>query len=317
MPLDVLCIGGAATDGSFRLEAPAVLGTSNIGAETFGFGGVARNVAESLARLGARAGLLSAVGADASGWELIDDLAAVGVDAGLVRIVPGAVTSRYVAILQPDGELVVGVNAMGIIARIDRTDIAGAPLDDAAWVFAECNLAADTLLAVIERRRSGGSFRLAIDAISVPKAIRLPEDLGGVDLVCANSDEANAILGRREPATREGAVALAHGLLDRGAEAAMVSVGSIGAVVASSDGAWSVGAVPADVVDVTGAGDARIAGTLLGLLAGEPLPQAARRGALLAALAAESPRAIDPALTPQRVDALADRITAATVEGPL
>ncbi|MBO9577385.1 MAG: hypothetical protein J7480_01275 [Microbacteriaceae bacterium] len=317
MAIDVLCIGGAAVDGSFRLTAAPVLATSNLATATTGFGGVARNVAESLARLGAHVGLLTAVGADSAGWELIDELSALGADAGLVQVVPGEATARYIAVLDPAGELVIGVNAMDVIARLRPGDILDAPLDDARWVFAECNLAAETLAAVIERRRSGGAFSLAIDAISVPKSARLPADLGGIDLLCGNADEANAILGTSHPATVDGAVALARGLQARGAAAAMITIGSAGCVVASAGGAWHVGAVPASILDVTGAGDARIAGTLWSLLSGRPLREAARIGSLLASLTAESPHTIDPTLTPQRVDALRSRLAEAKLTGPL
>ena len=315
--MDCLCIGGAASDGSFHLTSPAVLGTSNVATAESGFGGVARNVAESLARLGARVGLLSAVGADASGWELVEHATAAGIDAGLVQVIPGEATARYIALIDPGGELVIGINAMGVLSRIRPSDIAEAPLDEARWVFAECNLDAETLLTIIERRRAGGSFRLAVDAISTPKALRLPDDLTGVDLLCGNADEANAILGTDEPGTRDGALALARGLVARGAGAAMISIGAGGCIVATAEAAWAIGAVPARVVDVTGAGDARIAGTLHGLLAGEPIHEAARRGSLLAALAAESPTTIDAALAPQRLAASSNRLAEARLEGPL
>ncbi len=317
MRLDCLCIGGANVDVSFRLDAPAVLGTSNAGSTASSFGGVARNVAVTMAMIGARTGLLAAVGADSHGWELIDDLSAVGVDAGLVRIVPGETTSRYLAVLDPDGELVIGVNAMAITSQLRPGDIDEASLDEARWVFAECNLDAGTLLAVIERRRAGGAFRLAVDATSVSKAARLSVDLSGIDLVCANADEANAILGAVERQTVEGATALARGLVARGAAAAMVSIGALGCVVDSADGSWAIGAIPVDVVDVTGAGDARIAGTLLGLLADAPLPAAAGSGSVLAAIAAGSPYTIDPRLSAQRVAAVSERFDAASVTGPI
>jgi len=317
MGLDCLCIGGAAADGSYHLAGPAVLGTSNVATAQAGFGGVARNVAESLARLGIRVSLLSAVGDDASGWELLDHAGAAGIDTGLVQVVLGEQTARYIALIDPDGELVIGINAMGVLSRIRPSDVAEAPLDDARWVFAECNLDEETLLAVIERRRAGGAFRLAIDAISTPKSKRLPRDLSGIDLLCGNADEANAILERTEPATRDGALALGRGLVARGAGAAMISIGEAGCVVATADGAWAIGAVPARVVDVTGAGDARIAGTLHALLDGEPIQEAARRGSLLAALAAEAPTTIDAALGPQRLAASSNRLAEARLEGPL
>jgi len=317
MPLDCLCIGGANIDGSFHLGAAPILGTSNPSRAEFGFGGVARNVAEWLGRLRARVGLLTNVGADARGWEIIDDLAAAGVDAGLVHAIPGEATSRYLAIIRQDGELFIGANAMQIIERISPADILDAPLDDAEWVFAECNLAAETLATAITRRRDGGTFRLAVDGVSIPKSLRLPADLRGIDLLCCNVDEANAILAKAEPATRDGARALAAGLLQRGAAAAMVTLGADGCVVDSEEGAWHVGAVPARLVDGTGAGDARIAGTLLGLITGAPLHLAARDGSLLAALATESTRAIEPRTTPAFVAANAFRLDDVLMEGPL
>lgn len=317
MALDCLCIGGANVDGWFRLVAPAIVATSNPARAEFGFGGVARNVAEWLGRLRARAGLLSRVGTDTLGWELIDDLAASGVDAGLVHAVPGEQTSRYLAVVQPDGELFIGVNDMRIIERISPADIRDAPLEEAAWVFADCNLAPETLAAIIARRRDSGAFRLVIDAVSVPKAGRLPEDLGGVDLLCCNVDEANAVLGIAEAATVTGAAGIAGGLRARGAASAMITLGADGCVVESAAGAWHVGAVPARVVDETGAGDARIAGTLLGLLSGASLRIAARHGSLLAALATESTHTIDPRVTPAFVEANARRADEVAIEGPL
>ena len=49
-PCRVLCVGAATVDRSFRSLDPIRPGTSNPGASTKGFGGVARNVAENLAR---------------------------------------------------------------------------------------------------------------------------------------------------------------------------------------------------------------------------------------------------------------------------
>ncbi len=67
MTFDCLCIGEANVDLDFRLDAVPVAGTSNVATATTSLGGVARNVAETLARLGRRVGLVSAVGADPDG----------------------------------------------------------------------------------------------------------------------------------------------------------------------------------------------------------------------------------------------------------
>ncbi len=311
-PLDVLCIGGANIDADYRIIGPTVLNTSNPAQASFAFGGVARNVAENLARIGCRVALASAVGSDSQGWELLDALGAVGIGIEHVRIVDGAITSRYAALHGSEGDFIIGVNSMALIDAITPEDLAGLPYDGVRWAFADTNLATETLGAVIARRRAG-DFRLAIDAVAVPKVDRLPADLTGIDLLFANTDEASAILGLHEPETPEAGVRLARGLLAHGAGAASVSLGVAGAVVASADGTWHVGIAPAALQNTTGTGDARIAGTLLALLSDAPLPIAAQNGSLAAAVAAESTSAIDPSLTPQYFNAQSHRLDSVTV----
>ena len=53
------CVGGAVVDRKYHLLRPAVAGTSNPARAVTGFGGVARNVAETLARLGVAVSLVS------------------------------------------------------------------------------------------------------------------------------------------------------------------------------------------------------------------------------------------------------------------
>lgn len=311
----VLCIGAAAADLGLRLEAEPILGTSNLATASQSFGGVARNIAELLARLGAPASLLTAVGDDATGRAMLGALAAAGVDASQSIVVPDQETARYIAVLDPSGELVLGVNAMRITSAITAGVIAAAPIERAGRVIAECNLDAPTIAAVIERCSDAG-VALAVDTISVPKAVRLPRSLLGIGVLFTNVDEANALLGLAEPRTPAGASTLAAAVLDRGAAAAVVTMGDAGHVVRTADGAWWSAAVPARVVDVTGAGDALIAATIAGLHRGLDLPTAAREGSLAAAITAEAPGIAPPHLTTARLTAEHHRLDAVPMEGP-
>ena len=67
----IACIGGVALDRRGTLRVPLVAGASNHGELREDFGGVARNVAQNLARLGCRVGLVSRVGDDESGRRMI------------------------------------------------------------------------------------------------------------------------------------------------------------------------------------------------------------------------------------------------------
>ncbi|WP_349371750.1 carbohydrate kinase family protein [Salinarimonas sp.] len=293
-PSRILCLGGAAVDRTYRTRSPARLGTSNPAVATLSFGGVARNVAESLARLGSDVALVSRVGDDPGGAALLETLHAAGADVSGLERIAGAASAEYVAVLDADGSLVVGLAAMDLLGGLDAAFVARAAerLADAALVFAEANCAADAVADLVRRARAA-PWRLALDAVSVAKSARLPGDLTGVAYLFCARDEAEALVGAPEEPE-----ALARALVTRGAGAAIVTLGPDGLVVADADGARRLPGAPAPVVDVTGAGDALIAGTLHALCSGEPLDSALSAGQALARLAISVQGAVRADLTP-------------------
>ncbi len=107
----VVVVGGTNVDVVARPAAAAVPATSNPGRVTVTAGGVGRNVAENLARLGTRTVLLSAVGDDEHAALALAATAEAGVDLTHVRRTDDA-TGRYVALLDAGGELVGAVSDM-------------------------------------------------------------------------------------------------------------------------------------------------------------------------------------------------------------
>ena len=292
----VLCIGAAAVDRTYRLDAPLVAGTSNPVAGRRGFGGVARNVAENLARLGSSASLITLIGDDGDGRALLQGLTAAGVETGGTVQVLGRETAAYVAVLAPDGELALGLADMTILDGL-TPELLTANTQDLTttdWVFADCNVTADLLAALASPDRGYG-YRLAVDPVSVAKSARLPANLHGIDLLVLNRDEAGAYLARHgltglEP--RESAAAL----LRAGAAAVVLTLGPEGALAASQEGFVPVSATPAIPVDVTGAGDSLMAAVLHALLKDEPLAVAVTFGCRAAALTVASPYTVHPDL---------------------
>ena len=293
--VEVLCVGGAVVDLTYRAHARFRPGTSNPASGTRSFGGVARNVAVNLARLGIAASLVSVLGADEAGRALAEDLAHLGVDTSGLRKQDDARTAEYLALLEPDGSLALGVADMAVLERLGVDDIAGAP--GSAWIFADCNCPG-TLLTALLRRPDGR--RLAIDAVSSPKAGRLPERLDGIDLLFLNLDEAAAVLGR-DAASLDAARAIDE-LMARGAASVVLTLGADGLVLGTGSGApLHVPALPTPIVDVTGAGDALIAGTLAGLVRGDALNEAVRVGTAAAALTLGSAGGTSPRLNVERL----------------
>lgn len=107
-------------------------------------------------------------------------------------------------------------------------------------------------------------------------------------LVKVNEAEAAELLGR--PVEGEGAARGAAAELRRlGAVAAVVTRGRAGAVVASSDGALSLGPPSTVGPYPVGSGDAFVGGLAAGLLEGQPLPDALRLAAGASAANAQVP----------------------------
>lgn len=295
----ILCIGAAAADRTLVLDAPLVAATSNPArAQALTFGGVARNVAENLARLGVEVALISVVGDDAEGRELIARANEAGIDTRGVLVDEQFSTAQYVAVLDPSGDLAIGVSAAQIIEAIDAKRLhraIGAAPQSAYW-FVDCNLSAQALGSVIALARERG-VRLAVDGVSVAKIRRLPERLDGIHVVFCNNDEAASYLGSD---LRDAAAAQA--LRECGAANAVVTAGARGAFACGAV-SLTVPAAAARLVNVTGAGDAFVAATLFALSTGEDVDAALSLGAVAAALTVESPQSVSNDLSPTRLRA--------------
>jgi pseudouridine kinase len=292
-------------DRIYRAQDALRPGTSNPVTSGRTFGGVARNVAEGLARLGAKVALISAVGDDENGRAMAAHLAELGVNVGHVQVVPGRATAEYVAVIEPSGELTFGLADMAVFEALtpDAIAFARGALEAGALVFADCNLPAGTLARLMAQRRTGVLPTLAMDAVSGPKAVRLPADLAGLDILFLNEDEASALLGRALRAEDAAAA-----LRVRGAASVVLTRGARGCLVADENGVALLPTVPVVAVsDVTGAGDALIAATLQRLAGGHDLLSAVRAGLVAAALTLERPGGVRPDLSPALLESAMHR----------
>lgn len=289
----VVVVGGANVDVLARSAGPAVSATSNPGSTSIGHGGVARNVAENLARLGTRVELVAAVGRDSLGEALLSGTAAAGVGTTHVRRVDGP-TGTYTAVLDADGELVVAVADMGATDALDPEVVASiAPLlGDADLVVLDGNLSVATIAATVAR-----SSRVVLDPVSVPKAFRLRPLLADGHrwfAMTPNLAELGALTGLDVSTSPDRGIAALH---DAGVEHVWVRLGPAGSVLSSPDGRVELPVVPSSVVDVTGAGDAMLAAFVHGVLAGRAPREAAGFAHAAAALTVASPHTVRPDLS--------------------
>ena len=302
----ILCVGAANLDRKLRAEGTLAMGTSNPASGAESFGGVARNIAENLARMGAAVSLITAVGSDSSGRALLAHADSLGIDTrGCLRL-DDAGSGTYTAVLDAAGQMVVALADMALYDRITPAflDTRQQQRASASLIVADLNLPLESI-AALQRDAARDSVALIVVAVSEPKMNRLPASLAGVRLLILNEGELAARLGRPLNGDAELAAACRE-LQAQGAEDVVVTLGARGVLfTVPGGGAERLDAPPAEVVDVTGAGDAFAAAVVLSLHSGgSDLALACRRGLQLSAMTIACRQTVCPQLAPDTFGAL-------------
>lgn len=215
-------------------------------------GGGGANVAVPLARAGHLVQIVAPVGDDAASDQVVAALEAVGVDIGAVVRVPGGPTDAVV-LVDPTGERTV-VNVHRALEPQPPSRVLDLPADGVLVRDRSRDLA-PVLEALCERR---------LVVAHVPPAD--PGDRPAHVLVGSRADLGDAF----ERAPWEAGRRIAGERL----EWMVVTRGADGAVAYGREGVVTVPAPPATPVDVTGAGDAFLAGLMHALLSGHRMPTA-------------------------------------------
>ena len=306
----VFVLGGANLDLVARSTGPLVEGSSNPGHLAERPGGVARNIAENLARLGDTVQLVAAIGDDLAARVLLDNAAECGIGLDYVVRSPHP-TGRYAALHAHDGELALAINDMHATESLTAADVAPAlaQLTAEDLVFVDANVPPEVVTAVAEASAAVGA-RLVADPVSVAKGPRMWAALHPRPWLHApNLGELQALTGRA--LTIQHVPAVAAMLIEDGVTHVWVKLGSSGSIlVSAAEGgahpdAVSFTAPTVKVVDVTGAGDALFAGFLHAYGEGATVAEAAAYGHVVSALAVSSDHTVRPDLSPALVETAA------------
>ena len=282
---DILCIGSVLWDIIGRSPSAMRLGSDVPGRITRLPGGVAMNIAMTLARFGLQPAVLTAIGRDAEGDELVAACQRMGVDTSFAYRSDDLPTDRYMAVEGANGLIAAVADAHSLETAGDRIlrpladgrlGLATAPW--AGQVALDGNLT-EALLSDIAASPLFAAADLRVAPASPGKAERLRPLLAhpGTTLY-VNLEEAN-LLSRAGTAT---AAEAAEALLARGAQRVLVTDGGRPAAEGTQGKGVIIGKPPEVLVTrVTGAGDTFMAAHLVAERRGAP-----REAALQAALQA-------------------------------
>ena len=301
----VVVVGGAIMDIKARSAEVLDAGTSNPGRVATTPGGVGRNIAENLARLGTPTHLVAALGTDAFGESLLSHTREAGVHVDHV-VTSAQPTGTYLAVLDHRGDLSVAVSDMTATDSLTVADLDGvrALIQHCDLLVVDGNIPVDVTAWLLESARANG-VPVVLEPVSVIKARRMGTVLGPdrpVLAITPNLDELAALVGHEVPNSVPGMSRAAAELHERGVEHVWVRRGPKGSLLSSrsTDGSAAVSTnalISSAVVDVTGAGDSMTAGFVHALLDGRDAPAAAAYGQATASLTTESGHTVRPDLT--------------------
>ncbi len=297
----ILCIGGANIDQKIQVLKQLTYETSNPAVSIKSRGGVARNVAENLGRLGLQTSLLAYIGADEEGeWLLRNTKKFVNVNPS--KVIQGKSTGTYTAVLDQEGQMLLALSDMAIYDEVEVNFIEKNRhfLQNAEMVLLDTNFPVDIIHQVIDNCKDN-QIPLCIATVSAPKVEKLPESLEGVTWLIANHKEAEA-LSKLEIRTEGDFFRAAEEILKKGAEKVVISRGNQGLIYFTKEGeAGALVAPDIFVIDVTGAGDSLIAGILFGYLKGLNTNDACKIGLSCSLVTIQSSETVNPELSPSKL----------------
>ncbi len=299
-------VGGANMDLCGKASAPLRSADSNPGTIHASPGGVARNIADNLARLGSKVELISCVGNDEWGAQLLSASQAAGVGVDHVLRSHTGVTATYLSIHDADGEMQLALNDMRILEQLDASVLARhkALLSHGDVLLVDANLHDDALAYLfncIDHRQ------VYVDPVSANKAARIKPYLSQITLLKPNLIEAELLSGIGYQSERD-LPAICQALHDFGVQQLVISLGA-GGIYASRQAknhdappqTLRLTPTPSHVVNVTGAGDALMAGLIHGKLQNWPWQARIEFAFACAHLATQSADTINPHLSQRAV----------------
>lgn len=299
---EITVIGGITADIEGHPYERLVYADSNPGTIRISYGGVGRNIAENLGRLGASVSFFSVAGDDMTGRGAVRELADLGVDVSGVRLLPGENTAMYLSILNMVGDMELALCNMDVLERLPEDLIREAAAASAGSRMAalDTNLTEENLAAAVE---AFAGIPLFLDPVSTAKAERAKGIIGRFHTVKPNRAEAEILTGREilDPTALSEAGAWLEG---QGVVRVFITL-SGGGVYFRGEG--DEGFLPTMGTlggggSATGAGDAFSAAVLLGYARGYSIRQTARFALAASSLAMEASTAVNPKMSIEEVE---------------
>lgn len=222
------------------------------------FGGVSRNIAENMARIGVNTKFISILGNDEKGKSMLDHSKVIGYDMQDSLILENGGTPTYMAILNEDGEMMSAIADMKSIDLLntDFIDTKADIIKNSEYTFLDAD--SPEILEYILTTFKGDTHFL-LDPISAAKAKNIKHLIKHFHTIKPNRHEAEVMVGF-EIRNEEDLKRAGEYLLSLGVKNVFISLDEDGIYYTNGHKSGRIKANNVKVKNVTGAGDSFVAG---------------------------------------------------------
>ena len=288
------------TDSDYRCN------DSNPGKINTSLGGVCRNIAECMARVGVNTKFISILGNDETGKRIMEHSKIMNYDMSESLIIEGGNTPTYMAILDENGEMVSAVVDMKIM-DIFTTDF----IDEKAEIIKNSEyliLGADRP-DIVEHitKIFKDDTKLILDPVSAAKAKKVKHIIQNFHTIKPNRYEAEIMCGFKIISDYDLRKAGKY-FIDLGIKNVFITLDEDGIYYNNGSQEGKIKANDVNVVNVTGAGDSFVAGIMRGYMNNTDLVDTVKYAIAMSTITISTKEVIHPDMSHDLVEEYMNKI---------
>ncbi|MGE4320583.1 MAG: carbohydrate kinase family protein [Acholeplasmataceae bacterium] len=269
----VIVVGGAVIDIFAQPKDKFIMHDSNPGYLKKSLGGVARNIAENLARLDIDTTLITVIGKDDGKKLIMQNAQEVMLK---LSSVPVHQTPTYLSILDDQNDMVAAIADMDEIELLSKDDIKKRDVifQNSDYVVLDTNLKKETIEHILKTYQNKEIY---VDVISCQKAEKIKSLYRYIYGIKLNLLEAKYLSGMEQ----EDILTIAKYFIAQGVKEVYITLGKDGSLFMSKNQMIKSVSHKVEVLNTAGAGDAFLAGVIYAKVKGYDPVIYAQKAAIL------------------------------------
>lgn len=296
----ITVIGGSNIDIQGVPNKKLVMHDSNPGKVDISLGGVGRNIADNICRLGVSTKLISAVGNDLYGNQILSECKSYGIDVEDFYISNEHSTSIYVSVLNDANDMQIAISHMDILDKLDLSYISSKhqQINDSLAIVLDTNLSHEVIYYITS---AYSHIPIFVDTVSTSKCMKIKDIVGRFNTIKLNKYEAEALSGIQIN-NIDDIKSCSKYFLNEGVENVFITLGKDGVYCEDNSHSIYVDGVKTEIISATGAGDAFIAGLVYSHLNNFDIEYSAKFSMAASIIALSHENTINPNMSVDNVE---------------